>query len=358
MSDSEWILQSDSEEDILIKEVIVSEDVANNIRVDSFISDEMGLCSRSQVRQRVVRVVVNGKVTKLSKKVKAGDKVSVFYSKPRVPRINGEDIELNVIYEDRNVLVINKPQGMVVHPAPGNYSGTIANALMYRYWQGERKTDDNRYVDKTGLSNSMDSFGRREEFVRPGIVHRLDKETSGVLITAKNMNALEFLANEFRNRRVKKIYIAIVKGIPPKRKGRIDNRIVRDKRNRKRFTSTNNSQIGKRAITDYWVIKTFKDGYSMLLLRPRTGRTHQLRVHMRFIRCPILGDSVYSRKDKKFPSATLMLHAYKLWIRLPGDNKLLENVSHDSRKDNDCEVKKFRAPLPNRFKEIIKQLSE
>lgn len=292
---------------------------AGNLRLDVYISEKIGLCSRSQLKLRIKKIIINGKDSKLSRHVSLGDEVTIFYTDPPSPDIEAENINLSVIYEDRNVVVLDKPQGMVVHPAAGNYSGTLVNALMYHY--NEIKAQ-RRNSDEAALS------------IRPGIVHRLDKDTSGILIVAKNIDTQEFLAGQFRSRDVSKTYLAIVKGVPPKLEGEVSVSLIRDPYNRKRFRGTEGE--GKKALTRYKVLK-FTDNYSFVVLRPKTGRTHQLRVHMNSIGCPVLGDSLYSRKDRIHPDATLMLHAYKLSIKIPGDRT----------------VRTFRAPLPKRFRDFL-----
>jgi len=345
----------------LTLEAFVNDPLYDGMRVDSFVSDVMKLCSRSQIRQWVLKAFVNGREVKLGKRVKLGDRVMVLYRKPLPPKINPENISLDVIYEDDNVLVINKPQGMVVHPAPGNYSGTVVNALVFRYASLREKLN-------TSSSEINDAIYESIGDLRPGIVHRLDKDTSGVLVTAKNLETLEFLSREFKSRRVKKLYLAVVKGVLPNSKGRIDVNLIRDKKNRKRFAWTNEPDRGKRAVTDYRVLRSFTD-YSFVLLRPRTGRTHQLRVHMRYLGCPILGDPIYSRKDKLFPDATLMLHAYKIWIRIPTSFDSLGELKEELNwKDSTAlkgyssygklfELKMFMAPLPPRFRMVLKSLA-
>ncbi len=328
----------------LIKSAIVDNPLYDGFRVDRFIAEGLKLCSRSQIPQWVSKILINGRKVKLGKRLKIGDRVVVFYREPSLPIVTPENISLDIIYEDTNILVLNKPQGMVVHPAPGNYSGTIVNALIFRYSALKEQLEDG---DRKAL-----------HAVRPGIVHRLDKDTSGVLITAKNIETLEFLAEEFKFRRVKKVYLAIVKGSLPKSMGMVNVNLVRDSKNRKRFTWTDTPERGKRAITYYRLLKKFK-GYSFVLLRPRTGRTHQLRVHMKYLGCPILGDPIYSRKDKLFPEATLMLHAYKIWVRIPSTSILQRDESRGSKQtDNEkWEVREFKAPLPVRFKRMLKLLA-
>ena len=283
-------------------------------RIDSVLSSVDGL-SRNNLKNRMECLRVNGKDSKLSKKVSSGDEI-VYSLKAEVDiNITAENIPLDIIYEDDNVFVINKPAGMVVHPAAGNYTGTMAQGIMY-------------------LLNGGDS-DFSEGDTRPGIVHRLDKDTSGIIIAAKNTSALEFLSEQFRNRQASKTYLAVINGRLPAVSGRIESRIGRDKNNRKKMTWK--TEGGKSAVTDYKVLKEWACK-SFVALSPKTGRTHQLRVHMLKMNTPIAGDPVYARKTEGY---SLMLHAYKLRIKLPGDEMITE----------------FRAPLPERFKTAILRLS-
>jgi len=274
-------------------EVRIAEQVPAGTRADSDIADTLRLVSRRQARKRVLRLRLNGAPAKLSHRVAPGDLLRVEYrDAPRVELLP-EPIPLEVIYEDADVVVVNKPLGLVVHPAAGNPSGTLVNALLHhcaRLGQG---------------------FPGGE--ARPGIVHRLDKGTSGVIITAKNLASREFLARQFRLRQVGKLYVAIVQGQPPREAGRLESRLVRDRRNRKRFRSLAEGQRGKPALTLYRVLRR-KAGHCLLALEPRTGRTHQLRVQLASVGCPIVGDALYGSKVR----GELMLHACRLRLHLPG----------------------------------------
>ena len=203
---------------------------------------------------------------------------------------------------------------MVVHPGAGNRQGTMANALCYRK------------LDMKSMSG-----------LRPGIVHRLDKETSGIIIAAYDEETHAFLAQQFKLRKTRKTYIAVICGVPKERTGRIETFIARDPKDRKRFTV---SSAGKTAVTFYKVIKSW-DNYSLVMLRPKTGRTHQLRVHMRYLKLPILGDHVYGYEDKKFPEAGLMLHSKSLEITLPEESQ----------------PRVFSSKIPERFREVIEKLN-
>jgi 23S rRNA pseudouridine1911/1915/1917 synthase len=292
---------------------------AGGMRLDRYIAEKLGLLSRSQIKARELKAVVNGKETKISHMVKNGDSLELSWKEAEPLNIIPENIPLDILFENDRAVVINKAQGMVVHPGAGNRRGTLANALYYRQ-----------------QANGGGGFSQAEG-LRPGIVHRLDKETSGVIIAAYDDEALAFLAGQFKSRKAKKTYIALVKGIPPAPKGRIETFVARDTKDRKRFAV---STRGKAALTLYRVIKTWQF-HSLVLLRPKTGRTHQLRVHMRYLGHPIVGDPLYGIADTLFPSATLMLHARSLAIILPGEEK--EWI--------------FKAPLPERFIAMIQFLN-
>ena len=300
-----------------VTEARVGDPAPDGVRLDVFIADHMRLFSRSQVRGRVVEAAVNGRPVRLSHRLKPGDAVRVTWTDPPPLEIAAEDIPLSILHEDAGALVIDKPAGMVVHPGSGNHSGTLVNALL-------------AHCD--GLAAEFS--GAR---TRPGIVHRLDKDTSGVIIVAKSLRAHEELAAQFRARTVRKRYIAIVTGSLPAPSGRIETRLGRDPRHRKRFTCVPTG--GRVAVTFYRVLKQYP-GYALVSLRPRTGRTHQLRVHMRHLRAPILGDPLYGRADPRFPDAGLMLHARSLEIVLPGEPG----------------PRTFTAPLPKRFRSVLKEL--
>jgi 23S rRNA pseudouridine1911/1915/1917 synthase len=295
------------------------------MRLDRYIAERLGLLSRSQIKARELAAAVNGKETKISHTVKNGDTLELIWKEAEPVNIIPENIPLDILFENDRAVVINKPQGMVVHPGAGNRRGTLANALYYR--KQERSHGDDGHCGADDL---------RPAGLRPGIVHRLDKETSGVIIAAWDDITLAFLAGQFKSRKVKKTYIAMVKGIPREQKGRIETCIARDPKDRKRFTA---AVRGKPALTRYAVIKTWQN-HSLVLLRPKTGRTHQLRVHLRYLGHPIVGDPVYGGADSVFPSATLMLHARSLAIILPGEEQ--ERI--------------FKAPLPERFTAMIRQL--
>jgi 23S rRNA pseudouridine1911/1915/1917 synthase len=293
----------------------VGEDILTGLRLDRYVSERLQLLSRSQIKPRALKAKLNGKEVKISRLLKKGEFLELSWADPEPSELLPQDLPLDIIYEDGQVVVVNKAQGMVVHPGAGNRRDTLANALLFRRL----------------------SRGGAGEGFRPGIVHRLDKDTSGVIIAAYDDEALAFLAEEFKTRRVKKYYQAIVKGSLQEGTGSVETRIIRDSRDRKRFAVS--PDRGKTALTYYRVVRSW-GSHSLLLLRPKTGRTHQLRVHMRYLGHPILGDPLYGGPDPLFPQATLMLHAQSLSLRLPGR----------------AEPDTFKTGLPERFFSIFHTL--
>ncbi len=288
-------------------------------RLDVYVAETLRLLTRSQLKTRLLAASVNGRPVKLSRILREGDRLALSWEEEPSPGLEPQDIPLSVVYEDDRVVVVDKPQGMVTHPAHGNWRGTLANALAGR-------------LDRAGEGARG---GRPPE--RAGIVHRLDKDTSGLLIAAKDPEAQEYLAVQFRDRRVLKEYLAISARPLPAPSGRVQGRMGRDPRDRKRFAPLETG--GKVAVTDWKVLESLGP-YRLVALRPRTGRTHQLRVHLRALGCPILGDPLYGRRDGRFPDATLMLHARRLRILLPGRT----------------EPSTFIADVPERFRAILEAL--
>jgi 23S rRNA pseudouridine1911/1915/1917 synthase len=294
----------------------ITREIPPALRLDRYIAEYLGLLTRSQIKTRNLSARINGRDVKISRTVNTGDMLQLSWAEAEKTDLVPEDIPLAVIYEDDRVIVVNKEQGMAVHPGAGLRSGTLANALLYRRL-------------KKNIPPPAPSF-------RPGIVHRLDKDTSGVIIAAWDEDALRFLADQFKERTVKKTYAALVRGTPKENKGRIETRICRDSRDRKRFTVS--FDTGKPAVTWYRVLHSW-GGYSLLLLRPKTGRTHQIRVHLRYLGNPVAGDPVYGQGEN-FPGLSLMLHARDLSLVLPGHTEALT----------------FTAPIPERFRTMIKAL--
>ena len=262
-------------------------------------------------------ILVNGSKIKSSYKVKLNDEICMQIPEPKETEIIAEDIPLDVLYEDEDIIAINKPKGMVVHPANGNYTGTLVNALLYR------------------CKDSLSGIGGQ---IRPGIVHRLDKDTSGVIIVAKNDKAHLNLSEQIKNHKVKKTYIALVRGNIPNDEATIDMPIGRSKKDRKKMDIDKN---GKNAITHFKVLERF-DGYTLLKVNIETGRTHQIRVHLMTIGYPIVGDTVYSNGKNPFKVTGQMLHAKSIEFKHPitGENMKIE------------------APLPKYFEDVIKELKK
>ena len=289
------------------------------LRVDRYIAEVLELFPRSQIAHRNVHVLIDDAEVRMSRKLKAGETVTVSSSAPEEPSIEPEDVPLDVLFESERVIVLNKPAGMVVHPGAGNWHGTLAQGLLYHVRSMRQEFSDS---------------------TRPGIVHRLDKETSGVIIAAKDPEMVSVLADQFKRRRAGKQYLALIKGRPPRSSDTIENSLGRDERNRKRFAVVADDR-GKRAVTEYRVLRHYPR-HAFVLLTPHTGRTHQLRVHMQSIGCPIVGDDMYARKDKEIDAGGMMLHAYRLRIYLPE----LESW------------REFVAPIPDAFKDALQAASD
>ena len=304
---------------------------SDKVRLDVYVSETLKLLSRSQLKARLVSASVNGISAKLSRTLREGDRLSLFWEEAPPSGLDAENIPLTVLFENDRVIVVDKAQGMVTHPAHGNWSGTLANALAGRFSAGgEAEVGETPEAETSFKGNAPD---------RAGIVHRLDKDTSGLLIAAKDAEAQEFLSSQFRDRRVLKEYLAVCTRPPPVPSGRVEGRMGRDPRDRRRFAPV--EQGGKIAVTDWKVLERYGP-YVLIALRPRTGRTHQLRVHMKALGCPILGDPVYGRRDPRFPQETLMLHARRLRILLPGQT----------------EPYTFTSEVPERFLRVLAALRE
>lgn len=312
------------------RKLIVPEEYSGE-RLDKIVSKLVPEVSRSQLKKSLKAIRVNGKDSKLSRNVSRGDEVFLSWEEQTVSALVPEDIPLDIVYEDGNVVVINKPAGLVTHPAAGNWTGTLANGLLFHLRQGTPS------VEKQG----MDFADVETPGFRTGIVHRLDKETSGLIITAKNFESEKYLQEQFFKKRVQKEYIAILKGVPRPLYGSVKNYLVRDPKNRKRFTWTEEPGKGKFSHSVYRVTAVYGN-YSLVVVKLKTGRTHQIRVHMKSLGCQILGDNLYGKPDSAFPGAKLMLCSRLLGIRLPGKS----------------EFTRFKIPVPVRFKKVIKKLRE
>jgi 23S rRNA pseudouridine1911/1915/1917 synthase len=267
-------------------------------RLDVFLTACLPEFSRSRL-QGLIRdglVCVNGReAAKSGQDLAAGDRVEVRIPPPKPSGLAAEDIPLDVVFENGDLLIVNKPAGMVVHPSPGHDSGTLVHAAL-------------------GHAPDIAGIGGEE---RPGIVHRLDKETSGLIVVAKNEMALRWLQEQFRSRRVEKIYLALVDGKPPTPAGRVEAAIGRNTTHRK-LMGVVTLEKGREAVSEYQTLESFPL-HTLLSVHPLTGRTHQIRVHMAFLGCPVVGDTVYGRKKSTLPLERHFLHAHRLKLVLPGE---------------------------------------
>lgn len=289
-----------------------------DVRIDKWISLTLESLSRSYI-QKLIKdnlVFVNGKPQKASYRIKVDDEIAFQIPKVVSPSIPAEDIPLSVLYEDDDILIVNKPKGMVVHPAPGHYNGTLVNAVMF---------------------HCKDHLSGINGVMRPGIVHRIDKDTTGSIIICKNDTAHNLVAAQLKEHSITRRYHAIVYGCLQDDEGCIDAPIGRDPRERKKMAINNTN--GKTAITHYKVIKRYKD-YTYIECQLETGRTHQIRVHMASIGHPLLGDTVYSNLKSKFNLEGQTLHAMTIGLIHPSSGEYLE----------------VSAPLPEYFEHLLEVL--
>ena len=266
-------------------------------RLDTFITEMDSAISRSYAQKLIARelISVNGTPAKSKYRLKAGDHVEGAIPDPEPLDVVAENIPLKILYEDDNIIAIDKAPGMVIHPAPGHTSGTLVNALLFH-------------------CRDLAGIGGVE---RPGIVHRLDKDTSGIVAAVKSDPALRSIASQFKDRKVKKVYLALVKGVLKQARGLIDAPIGRHKIHRIKMAI---DPAGRTAQTEYELIKQF-DGFAYIRLSPKTGRTHQIRVHLASIGHPVLGDSLYGGKTGKGVAMPRQaLHAHKLELEYPEGN--------------------------------------
>ena len=270
------------------KEYKISEEFVG-LRLDKAVSMKDSSLSRVAVQRMIdeENILVNGKSTKTSYKLKLDDVVTIIKEEPKEVEIKAEDIPLDVVYEDNDILVVNKQKGLVVHPGNGNPDGTLVNAIMAR------------------CKDSLSGIGGE---IRPGIVHRIDKDTSGLLIIAKNDAAHINVSEQIKNHEVKKTYIALVRGVVKENQATINMPIARSTKDRTKMAVSKN---GKEAITHITVLERF-DGFTLLEVNIETGRTHQIRVHLSQIGYPIVGDFVYSNGKNPFGVEGQMLHSAKL----------------------------------------------
>jgi 23S rRNA pseudouridine1911/1915/1917 synthase len=285
----------------------------SGVRLDKFVGDRCPELSRTRAQKLIAAgfITVNGRPAKSSFKLALNDRVDISVPPDSPSPLSLEDIPLKIVYEDADLLVVDKPPGLAVHPAPGHLSHTLVNALL-------------------GYLPSLAD----DDFVRPGIVHRLDKDTSGLIIVAKNRPAHENLSDQFKARSVSKSYTVLVKGKLVPESGVIEAAIGRDPRNRQRMAVV---ARGREARTEYRVLKYFKD-YSLLEIRPRTGRTHQIRVHLAAIGFPVVGDTAYGVASPHL--SRQFLHAGRLGFNLPSTGRYVE----------------FTCPLPPDLEKALKEI--
>ena len=271
-------------------------------RLDKFLVDCLQEFSRARIQQFIKsgRILIDQKpARKAGQTVERGMEISVDIPPIAPSHLLPEKIPLDIIFENCDLIVINKPAGMVVHPSAGHNSGTLVHAALAH-------------------ASELEGVGGVH---RPGIVHRLDKDTSGVILLAKNDQTHQFLTDQFRNRQVKKVYLALVDGHPPTSDGKVDAAVGRDPIHRKRMTVTSDDK-GRVAVSEYRTIQRFAD-HTLLEVHPLTGRTHQIRVHLAFLQCPIVGDKIYGRRKPSLPINRHFLHASKITITIPGEDKPL-----------------------------------
>ncbi len=272
-----------------------------NMRIDKYLSNVIEGKSRSFIQGLIDSnsIFVNEKQVKSNYKLKKEDEILVIMREPIELDVKPENIELNIVYEDKDLIVLNKPQGVVVHPAPGNYSGTLVNGLLYHC------------KDLSGING----------VIRPGIVHRIDKDTSGILVIAKNDEAHNILAKQFKEHSIKREYYALVEGKFNKIEGKIDKPIGRNKKDRLKMAIV---EDGKRAVTHYEVLEQYNNNTSLVKCVLETGRTHQIRVHMASIGHPLVGDPLYGLKKQKFKLKGQVLHAKTLGFIHPTKKEYME----------------------------------
>lgn len=303
-----------------MKKVIV-ENEEKNQRIDAYLAKKYEDMSRVAVKRLIdeEKILVNNKKTKASYKVQENDEITIEEEKPKEIELKAQNIPLEILYEDNDIIVVNKPKGMVVHPANGNPDGTLVNAVM------------------AICHDSLSGIGGE---IRPGIVHRLDKDTSGVIVVAKNDKAHINLSEQIKNHKVEKTYLALVKGFVKENEATINMPIGRSTSNRKKMAVT---KSGKQAITHFKVIKrykTHKQDYALLEVKIETGRTHQIRVHLSQIGYPIVGDSTYSNGKNEWGIEGQCLHAKSLKFKHPITGKEMY----------------IEAKLPQYYEELLREL--
>jgi 23S rRNA pseudouridine1911/1915/1917 synthase len=290
-------------------------------RLDKFLVTCLPEYSRTHLQSLIENgsILVDGNVAhKSGQMINRGNVIQVYIPPPEPTHLVPEAIPLNIIFENEDLMVVNKPAGMVVHPAAGHNSGTLVHAALAH-------------------APEMAGIGGEK---RPGVVHRLDKDTSGLILLAKNDQAHRWLQDQFRLRKTIKTYVALVDGKPPTPSGRIEAPVGRDSVHRKLMTVTGIKK-GREAVSEYRTLESFRE-HSLLEVHPLTGRTHQIRVHLKFLGCPVAGDTIYGHRHATIPLARHFLHAARLTILLPGEAK----------------PQTFEAPLPVELEQVVQKLRE
>ena len=298
------------------KTLLIVDEKNEGIRIDKYLAQIFEDKSRSFIQGLIEKenVNVNNKVPKSNYKLKKCDEIEIIIPEPEILSVEAENIPIDIIYEDEDVIVVNKPQGMVVHPAPGNYNGTLVNALLYHC------------TDLSSING----------IIRPGIVHRIDKDTSGVLVIAKNDESHNKLSEQLKDHSMKREYYALIEGRLKNDSGTIDKPLGRCKKDRLKIGIV---EDGKRAVTHYEVLERY-NGYTLIKCVLETGRTHQIRVHMASIGFPLVGDPLYGFKRQKFKVEGQVLHAKTLGFIHPRSGEYME----------------FTSELPQYFAQLLDKL--
>ena len=296
--------------------LLIVEEKYEGLRIDKYLANIFQDKSRSFIQGLIEKenVKVNNKIPKSNYKLKKSDEIEIIMPEPEILKVEPENIPINVVYEDEDIIVINKPQGMVVHPAPGNYNGTLVNALLYHC------------KDLSSING----------IIRPGIVHRIDKDTSGILVIAKNDESHNKLSYQLKDHSMKREYYALIEGRLKNDSGTIDKPLGRCKRDRLKIGIV---EDGKRAVTHYEVVERY-NGYTLIKCILETGRTHQIRVHMASIGFPLVGDPLYGFKRQKFKLEGQVLHAKTLGFIHPKTSEYME----------------FTSELPQYFRDLLNKL--
>jgi 23S rRNA pseudouridine1911/1915/1917 synthase len=292
-------------------------------RLDRYLTDQASDLSRSAIRRLIDtgQITVSGEPAKASYRLKPGDRVVAYLPQPELSEPVAEAIPLSIVYEDEVLIVVDKPAGMVIHPAPGHQSGTLVNALLAH-------------------CPELAATGGGAQDARPGVVHRLDRDTSGLILVAKNEQIRRALQRQFQARQVHKVYVALLEGQLQTARGRIEAPLGRDPRHRQRMAVVPG---GREAVTEYRLLASFRGGdYSLVEAEPKTGRTHQIRVHFASIGHPVVGDAVYGRRRTRLPVARQFLHAQRLGFNHPLTGQAME----------------FEAPLPEDLTAVLRLLEQ